>query len=73
MTSIEHNFCQFDASTDSCPYDFTALANDVAFIALVPGIGFGLWRTDGSRAGTTLIRDVNSIRLFSNLVAGNEV
>jgi ELWxxDGT repeat protein len=71
----ENAFCRFDFTfgSDSCPDQFTPLATDVAFIGLEPVNGFALWRTDGTRAGTTLIRDVNSIRIFDPLVAGNGV
>ena len=68
-------FCRFDDTfgSDSCPDQFTPLAIDVAFMALDPINGFAMWRTDGTRAGTTLIRDVNSIRIFNPIVAGNGV
>ena len=71
----EHGFCRFDFTfgSDSCPEQFTPLATDVAFMAVEPINGFALWRTDGTRAGTTLIRDVNSIRIFNPIVAGNGV
>ena len=71
----ENAFCRFDFTFgwDSCPEQFTPLATDVAFMALEPINGFALWRTDGTRAGTTLIRDVNSIRIFNPIVAGNGV
>ena len=70
----ESGFCRFDYTfgSDSCPEQFTPLATDVAFLALDPN-GFALWRTDGTRAGTTLIRDVNSIRIYNPIVAGNGV
>ena len=71
----ESGFCRFDYTfgSDSCPEQFTPLATDVAFMAVEPINGFALWRTDGTRAGTTLIRDVNSIRIFNPIVAGNGV
>lgn len=68
-------FCRFDNTfgSDSCPDQFTPLATDVGFMAIDPVNGFALWRTDGTRAGTTLIRDVNSIRIFNPIFAGNGV
>ena len=71
----ENAFCRFDSTFgyDSCPDQFTTLGLEVAFVALEPVNGFALWRTDGTRAGTTLIRDINSIRVFNPIVAGNGV
>jgi ELWxxDGT repeat protein len=71
----ESGFCRFDYTfgSDSCPEQFTPLATDVAFVALEPINGFALWRTDGTRAGTRLIHDVNSIRIYNPIVAGNGV
>ena len=71
----ENAICRFNSTfgMDSCPEQFTPLATDVAFLAFEPVNGFALWRTDGTRAGTTLIRDINSIRIFDTIVAGNGV
>ena len=71
----ELGFCRTGSTfgTDSCPEEFTPLAIDVAFMAFDPINGFALWRTDGTRAGTALIRDVNSIRIFNPITAGNGV
>src|SRR5688500_3712984 len=47
------------ASYSSFPRKFVALDDITLFIATTASEGIELWRTDGTPAGTTLVKDVN--------------
>jgi ELWxxDGT repeat protein len=48
------------ATASSFPYDFAALNNTTTVFQANDGVhGYELWRTDGTAAGTSLIKDIN--------------
>jgi ELWxxDGT repeat protein len=54
-------------SGDSFVYDLTVLGGTLFFFAY-DGFHGGLWKSDGTTAGTTLVKDINSaIEIGSNL------
>ena len=46
------------AAGDSDPWQLTAYQGHVFFSATTPGEGRELWKSDGTRAGTKLVRDI---------------
>ena len=47
------------ASGNGSPYGFVRLGATVLFAAGGDGVGFELWKTDGTAAGTVLVKDIN--------------
>lgn len=47
-------------SQNSSPSNFTVFGNIVLFTAITDAEGTELWKTDGTAAGTTLVKDINS-------------
>lgn len=59
----------------SSPREFVTVGDQVFFVATTPAAGVGLWKTDGTPAGTVLLRGFGTIRSqrfwltpFGNLV-----
>ncbi len=50
----------------SAPRDLTAFGNVVIFSAIVEGLGRELWISDGTAAGTTLLKDVSPGASYGN-------
>ncbi len=53
-------------AASSSPTELTAVGNTLYFVA-DDGSGSALWRSDGTDAGTTLVRQINSIRELTNV------
>ena len=69
-------FCRpgFGGGVDSCPWRFLPLVDDVTFLAFDPVNGYGLWRTDGTRRGTSWVRELNSLYFwYTDIEAGSGV
>src|SRR6185369_5439422 len=45
--------------SSSSPYGFVTVGDVTYFYAYTPTTGYELWRTDGTEAGTTLVKDLN--------------
>jgi ELWxxDGT repeat protein/cysteine-rich repeat protein len=53
-------------AADSHPYGLTALGRSVIFQAFRDDVGTELWRSDGTEAGTVLVRDIRPGKASSN-------
>jgi ELWxxDGT repeat protein len=48
-----------DGPDSSFPRTFLAVGDQLFFSAFTPELGYELWRTDGTSAGTRLVKDIN--------------
>ena len=46
----------------SAPREFVSVGAHVFFVATTPAAGVGLWRSDGTAAGTVLLRGFGAVR-----------
>ncbi len=53
---------RYPGGGDSYPDNLTNMGGTLYFSAYDPTNGYELWKSDGTAAGTTLVKDVNPVR-----------